>query len=67
MSLILRRIPAGQALVLLKDMVDIQKQRNTLFGFCDGGNMSGVDAAPEGRRGVVSNILKAYMDVLCKT
>jgi len=29
--------------------------------------MSGVDADPGGRREVVSDILKAYMDVLYKT
>jgi hypothetical protein len=48
-------------------LVDIQKQQDTLFGFRLGGNMSGVDAAPGGRREVVSDILKAYMDVLYKT
>jgi len=67
MSLILRRSPAGRAFVLLKDLVDVQKQQDTLFGFRDGGNISDVDAAPEGRCGVVSDILKAYMDVLYKT
>jgi hypothetical protein len=57
----------GQAFVLRKGLVDIQKQQDTLFGFRLGGNMSGVGAAPGGRCEVVSNILKAHMDVLYKT
>ena len=52
MGLFRRRSPAGQSIVPLKDVVDIEKHADTVIGFGHGKNMAGVDAGAKDRSGV---------------